>query len=242
MNMANTDNRKVVSLDTMAETFGWGAPDVDEQVMADAIAKFGNGAPTALILDCEDEGASSLREAAPQHVRMFKSLGDYRFFRRRNSDVTFDLLIVVSPKAMDEHDVPCLQFFPRNLRLGVGCQKLAPVEIAAKLVDEIRQAGYAPQSIRTIGTIEEKKGEPMIAALASLLPHAELMAFSAPELAKVKVPNPSKRVFASAGCYNIAEASAKAPNIHGKLVIENQKETITVNGKIAHYTYALAKD
>ena len=119
---------------------------------------------------------------------------------------------------------------------------MAPVEIAPQLISEIGAAGYASESIATIGSIELKKDEPLIAELCRLMPHAELKIYTAEELNKVKIPNPSDKVFEVTGCYGVAESSAKCPNKHSVLVIEKQKGSMNVNGKISHYTYALACD
>jgi precorrin-4 C11-methyltransferase len=69
-----------------------------------------------------------------------------------------------------------------------------------------------------------------------------LKIYTADELNKVKIPNPSDKVFEVTGCYGVAESSAKCPNKHSVLVIEKQKGSMNVNGKISHYTYALACD
>ncbi|MBO7661263.1 MAG: precorrin-4 C(11)-methyltransferase, partial [Bacteroidaceae bacterium] len=87
-----------------------------------------------------------------------------------------------------------------------------------------------------------KRNEPLLAELCKLLPRAELKIYSADELKTVKIPNPSEKVFEVTGCYGVAEASAKCPNKHSVLVIEKQKGSMNIDGKISHYTYALACD
>lgn len=237
-----SDNTGLWALDTLAKEYGWGVSKLKRLQMNKVIANFVNQKPTALVIECEDEGTKMLEETCPQHVKIFRSFSDYKFFARRNADVKYEVLIIVSAKTYPAQEVPTIQYFPPCLHLGVGCQKLAPVEIAPQLIDEIKLAGFAPEAIATIGSIELKKDEPLLAELCKLLPQASLKIYTAEELAKIKIPNPSDKVFEVTGCYGVAESSAKAPNKKGIFVIEKQKGKITVDDKISHYTYALAQD
>lgn len=236
-----SDNTGLWALDTLAREYGWTMSKLKRLQMNKAIAAFVNRQPTALVIECEDEGTRYLESTCPAHVKVFRSVNDYKFYARRNS-VQYALLIVVSPHTYPVQDIPVIQYFPPCLHLGVGCQKDAPVAIAEQLLGELRLAGYAAQSIATIGSIALKKDEALLARLAELLPHAEVKIYSAEELAKIKIPNPSDKVYEVTGCYGVAEASAKAPNVNGMLVIEKQKGKYTADGKISHYTYALAQD
>lgn len=238
-----SDNTGLWALDTIAKDYGWEMNKLKRLQMNKVISAFVNKQPTALVIECEDEGTKYMLETCPAHVKTFRSYSDYKFHSRRQN-VKFDLLIIVSPKAYPVQEIPSIQYFPRCLHLGVGCQKLAPVAIAEQLINELQLAGYAMQSIATIGTIELKKDEPLIARLCELIPTAELKIYTAEELSKVKIPNPSEKVFEVTGCYGVAEASAKAPNVKGMLVIEKQKSKFVDanDGKISHYTYALAQD
>ena len=237
-----SDNNNLWALDTLARDYGWTQQKLKRLQMNKVISTFVNLKSTALILEWEDEGTQHLESTCPDHVKVFHSMGDYNFWSRRNPSSTFELLIIVSPKKYPALAVPSIQYYPLCLHLGVGCQKDAPVEIAEQLINELRIAGFATESIATIGTIELKKDEALLARLCEMMPWAELKIYTAEELSKVKIPNPSQKVFEVTGCYGVAEASAKAPNRQGVLVVEKVKGNIAIDGKISHYTYALAQD
>ena len=248
-----SDNTGLWALDTIAQEYGWtvamaGGKRLAAQRMNNVITLFVNKHKTALVLETEDDGTRYMEQTKPEHVKVFHSYNDYSLYTRREMSKPnangnpFELLIIVSPKKYSSSDIPCLQYYPKCLHLGVGCQLMAPVEIAPQLINEIGAAGYASESIATIGSIELKKDEPLLAELCRLMPHAELKIYTADELNKVKIPNPSDKVFEVTGCYGVAESSAKCPNKHSVLVIEKQKGSMNVNGKISHYTYALACD
>ncbi len=236
-----SDNTGLWALDTLARDYGWNTGKQKRLAMNKAIATFVNKKPTALIIESDDEGTKMMETTRPPHVRIFTSYNDYRAFCRKTCK-DFDLLIIVSPKIYPSEGIPTIQYYPPCLHLGVGCQKLAPVEIANHLIDNIRAAGYAKESISTIATIELKKDEPLIKAIHDILPWASVNIYTADQLKKIKIPNPSEKVFEVTGCYGVAESSAKAHDIHSRLVIEKQKGSLNLDGKISHYTYALAQD
>lgn len=236
-----SDNTGLWALDTLAQQYGWrNSLARKHQSLNRVISLFVAGKPTALILDADDEGSKYLRETAPEHVTVFRFFSDYRFQIRRKN-ISFAALIIVSPRLYPTQDIPTLQFFPRTLHLGVGCQKLASTTIAQQLLSEIRTAGFSPESIATIGSIELKKDEPLLAELQKLCPRAHLRIYSAEELSKVKIPNPSDKVFEVTGCYGVAESAALIEETDSKLVIEKQKSKVTIGDKIQHYTFALAQ-
>ncbi len=236
-----SDNNGLWALDTLAKDYGWNLGKQKRLAMNKAIATFVNGKPTALILECEDEGTKAMENTCPKHVKIFNSYNDYKAYVRRKRK-NFELIITVSPKIYPNEGIPMLQYFPPCLHLGMGCQKMAPTEIAYQILEDIKMAGYAKESIISINTIELKKDEPSLKELKEQMPWAEIKIYSAKQLAKIKIPNPSDKVFAVTGCYGVAESAAKAHDTHSILVVEKQKGSLNVDGKICHYTYAIAQD
>lgn len=232
-----SDNAGLWALDTLADKYGWGVSHLSHEEMNRIIATFVNKEATALVLEIEDEGTRELESTCPAHVKIFHRMEDYQM-----SPQPFELLILVSPYIHEKTNSKTIQYYPKCLHLGVGCQKLAPIEIAAELLQEIKELGYAPEAISTIDSIELKKEEPLLSELAKLLPQAREKFFSAKELSSTLIPNPSEKVFEVTGCYGVAEAAALVASTHGKLVVEKQKRSITLNDKSLHYTFAIAQD
>ncbi len=232
-----SDNAGLWALDTIARDYGWNVCSLSRQDMNRAIATFVNGRPVALVIETHDEGSEALRNSCPDHVTLFS---DYEEFMERQSQnpSDFELLIVVSPRIINCSELLTLQYFPRCLHLGVGCQKMAPETIAEEIIQKISEAGYAPESVASVASIQLKAEEPMIHHLAGLLPSSELTFFSADQLRDIDIPNPSDKVFEVTGCYGVAESSALACGTGCSLVIEKQKGMLMD----AHYTFALSAD
>lgn len=237
------DNDKKVGLwelDIIARKSGWRLARPQMQEALDRVIDLADeGADIALVIDADDEGAETLRRAESENVVVFGAISDYRYYVRRQHG--FAAVVLVSPRKFDAEDIPCVHYYPVCLHLGVGCQRQASPTIARKLLGEVNASGFSSDAIATIGSIDTKKDEPLMRELKGLCPKAELHFFPAEALAKVKIPNPSDKVFESSGCYGVAEAAALIENEKGKVLIERQKKKIEVGGKIQHYTFALSR-
>ena len=82
------------------------------------------------------------------------------------------------------------------------------------MLSEIRVAGYLPEAIATIGTIELKKDEPLLKRLSELLPNAKVLIHKEEELAKI--------------IYEYGEEKFSR-QIARKIVLERQKKEIEAN-------------
>ena len=125
--------------------------------------------------------------------------------------------IVISEKTADKN---ILTYHPKTLIIGVGCERYLPFSELIKLVEStLEKNNLSPLSIAAIASIDVKADEKAMNILAEYF-NVPLRLFSADELAKEIVPNPSKIVKAEVGTPSVAEASAiKA----GELVVTKQK-------------------
>ena len=224
-----SDNLNLWPLDTLAPKFGWCLQPLPHDDMNRAIAAFVNRKPVALILEWNDSGTCHMEATLPCHVALFHSFDDFV-----QCDRSFSLVIIVSPYVRNVGACLSLHYVPRVVHLGVGCQRNAPVSAAEQILDDVCSLGFCPESIASIGTIDMKQDEPMLAHLCRILPDATLSIYSASQLAQIDVPNPSDKVFDVTGCYGVAEAAAM---MHGRrLVVTKQKGSVDGFG----YTFALS--
>ena len=229
-----SDNEGLWALDTLDRTYGWQVKATPAQ-MNRAVFAFVQKQPTALLLEIRDKGTDALEQTKPDHVQVF--------YRREDLDPTrFGLLIAVTPRTLPDvpEGLPVLVFRPPVLHLGFGCRKQCdpagiPEAIAAKLID----AGFVPESVATVGTIELKKDEPLLQALLACWPWARPEIYPAETLAAIAVPNPSEKALAATGSAGVAEAAALESAHGGPLLIEKQKGRLTEGGD---FTFALALD
>lgn len=226
-----TDSTGLWALDLLGGKYGWHTYN-NMNGLNRPIALYTNAGKTALLLESKDDGTFYLERTKAEHVDIFYRRDDFK-------DSDYALVLVVSPKRYDT-EVPCIQFVPRVLTLGLGCRyQCDPLDIPQYIEEQIRKAGYYPEAIGRIGTIDLKKDEPLLHELLQRwhIPSAEI--YTAEQLAPVEIPNPSQKVFEVTGVYGVSESSARLSARLGSILIEKQKGMIHEGND---FTFALAID
>ena len=127
---------------------------------------------------------------------------------------------------------------PPSLVVGVGASKGAPADEVLGLVEgALRDAGLSPRSVAGLATVEAKREEPGIVEAAGRL-GVPVVTYSAGELAKVDVPNPSEAPLTAVGTPSVAEAAALAGG--GELLVPKRKSE-RADGQPAMATCAVVR-
>jgi cobalt-precorrin 5A hydrolase / cobalt-factor III methyltransferase / precorrin-3B C17-methyltransferase len=103
--------------------------------------------------------------------------------------------------------------FPaRVLALGIGCERgCSPAEIAALADATLAEAGLAMDAVAAVVSLELKRAEPGILALAAALGVPAHFFSAARLLAETgRLSERSEAVFRATGCWGVAEAAALA--------------------------------
>ncbi len=221
-----SDNAGLWALDTLAERFNWAIASNDD--MNECIFAFVNREPTALLMEVCDDGTDYLEKTLPEHVTIVKSLEEV-------DPKKFKLVILVTPYNLCvPYGVLELHFVPMIASLGFGLA--SHPDDYEKIYDQIDEAmsqiGVLP-CYKRYCTIDVKQDEEFCAMLEDEY-NEELVFYTAEELAKVDVPNPSKTVEKHVGTPSVCEAAAILGANNGKLIVPK------VKGK--NWTAALAID
>lgn len=221
-----SDNAGLWALDTFAERFNWAIASDDD--MNACIYAFVNREPTALLMEICDEGTDYLEKTLPEHVTVVKSLEEV-------DPTKYKLVILVTPYNLcAPYGVLELHFVPMIAALGFGLAHHPDdyEDIYDEIDEAMSQIGVLP-CYKRYCTIDVKQDEEFCAMLVDDLGE-ELVFYTAEELAKVEVPNPSKTVQKHVGTPSVCEAAAILGSNHGKLIVPK------VKGK--NWTAALAID
>ena len=210
-----SDNAGLWALDTFAERFHWAIASDDD--MNDCIYAFVNKKPTALLMEVCDEGTDYLEKTLPEHVTVVKSLEEV-------DSKKFSLVIIVSPYNLcAPYGVLELHFVPMIAALGFGLANHP--DDYEDIYDEIDEAmsriGVLP-CYKRYCTIDVKPDEEFCAMLVDDLGE-ELVFYTAEQLAKVEVPNPSATVQKHVGTPSVCEAAAILGSNNGKLIVPKVK-------------------
>ena len=210
-----SDNAGLWALDTFAERFNWAIASDDD--MNKCIFAFVNREPTALLMEICDEGTDYLEKTLPEHVTIVKSLEEV-------DPKKFKLVILVTPYNLCvPYGVLELHFVPMIASLGFGLASHPNdyEDIYDEIDEAMSQIGVLP-CYKRYCTIDVKQDEEFCAMLVDDLGE-ELVFYTAEELAKVEVPNPSKTVEKHVGTPSVCEAAAILGSNHGKLIVPKVK-------------------
>lgn len=222
------------ALDTLAKENGW-QMERHHATMNECIARFVNGKPTALLVECKDKQAQEMKRNAPSHVTVYDRFEDIPADH-------FDLLIAVTPFLHETTAIPTLYYRPAVLHLGFGCRKQChPEGIANAICAKIQQAGVSPKAVASISTHRLKQDEPLLSSLQGTFPWAETHIYDTEDVKDIEVPNPSEKAFAVTGLYGVAESTALKSSDGGQLIIEKTKGHVNDDAS-NNYTFALAMD
>ena len=214
------------ALDTFAERFNWAIASDDD--MNKCIFAFVNREPTALLMEICDEGTDYLEKTLPEHVTIVKSLEEV-------DPKKYKLVILVTPYNLCvPNGMLELHFVPMIAALGFGLAHHPDdyEDIYDEIDEAMSQIGVLP-CYKRYCTIDVKQDEEFCAMLVDDLGE-DLVFYTAEELAKVEVPNPSKTVQKHVGTPSVCEAAAILGSNNGKLIVPKMK------GK--NWTAALAID
>ncbi|MDY4845969.1 MAG: precorrin-4 C(11)-methyltransferase [Parabacteroides sp.] len=228
-----SDNCGLWSLDLLGKRWGWQTDATPDQ-LNQAIFRFVEQRPTALLLEVRDAGTDWLERHLPAHVRCFYQWDTIPWEE-------FELLIAVTYREIPAIESrPILAFQPACLQVGGGCRKKCdPTGIAAYMDQQLRKAGVSPLSLASVGTITLKADEPLLDSLRQQWPFVQTHIYTVEELQEIQVPHPSQKAFEVTGLYGVSEAAALKSAQEGPLLIEKQKGCLSEGN---HFTYAVALD
>lgn len=114
--------------------------------------------------------------------------------------------------ALVARDSPPRSFPPRVLALGIGCDRgCSAAEIAALANATLAEAGLMPGAVAAVVSIELKRAEPGILALAAALGVPARFFSAARLLAETeRLSERSAATFRATGCWGVAEGAALA--------------------------------
>ncbi len=125
-----------------------------------------------------------------------------------------------------QHFEKSVIYRPKSLIIGMGCDKGTPLSLLRSgLLSQLKSEGIDYRCIRAIATIDLKKDEPGLVALAAEL-NVPLLCSDAETLDAVDgIENPSEVVRKFVGCRAVAEAAALHWAGASKLLVSKRKYT-----------------
>jgi cobalamin biosynthesis protein CbiG len=187
--------------DLLARERGWAiAPESDLTRVAAALV---NGDPVGMVQECGVGGW--LPEPLPPHIAVYETLDELAWARPAAA-------LIITHRAAPLPALPRCPYVlyrPRTLALGVGASSGAPANELLTLAGDALAAGrLARESVAVVATIDRKRDEPAVRALAEAF-GVPLAAFPAAALAAVPGAwQRSETVLQAVGVGGVAEPAA----------------------------------
>jgi len=194
-----------LTVDILGREFGWKLDDPDRNVTRGCAAVV-NAAPVLFVQEAGEPNWWPLNKALPPGVRYTTSLDgiDAR---------AFEILLIATDRAIKEshpeHWANAVIYRPKSLVLGIGCDKGTASELIERgTLTVLARNHLSLKSVKALATIDKKKDEPGILALAERFGWP-LEIYPAEELDAVPgIENPSATVMRYVGTRGVAEPAA----------------------------------
>jgi cobalt-precorrin 5A hydrolase len=211
-----------LTVDILGRDFGWKLDDPDRNVTRGCAAVV-NAAPVLFVQETGEPNWWPLDKALPPGVRYATSLdgADAR---------AFEILLIATDREIKEthlaHWTNAVIYRPKSLVLGIGCDKGTASELVERgMLTVLARNHLSPKSVKALATIDKKKEEPAIFALAERFKWP-LEIYTAEELDPVPgIENPSETVKRYVGTRGVAEPAALLCAGAEKLLVPKQPYT-----------------
>lgn len=131
------------------------------------------------------------------------------------------------------HEPGVAVLHPPALMVGLGASTGAPIDDMTELVARtLAEAGLAPASVGAVATLDRKRAEPAIVAVADRF-GVPVVDFPAEVLSGLLVPNPSETVRSAVGTASVAEAAALAAAGPGGELLATKQRSATATVAVA---------
>ncbi|GAB4225631.1 MAG: precorrin-3B C(17)-methyltransferase [Stanieria sp.] len=226
-----SDSLRIPGIDRLGVPYGWVKGDGDWTGVMAAVAK------NQTVQVIQEVGSTLWQQHLPE-AHPF-----YFGFPEANQRLKPQARIWISAtqrRFAAETDFPKVQWYPRVLWIGIGCERGTSAQlIETAITDTLQKYHLSPKAIAGIATIDLKADEVGLVELSQSW-NLPLKTFSAQQLSQVNIPNPSEIVKQEVGTPSVAEAAAiLASKTNNSLIVA--KQIIKVPSQSGAVTVAIAQ-
>jgi cobalt-precorrin 5A hydrolase/precorrin-3B C17-methyltransferase len=200
------NHQQLPALDLLGQPFGWQRGTGDWTAVSAALAR---GGPIQII---QEGGSEVWRQTLPTDAPV---QFDWPQWSEQDREVRPQpqARVWISPiqrRFSDAADMPKVQWHPRVLWVGLGCERGSDRALLDWAITQLCQTNHlAPGAIAGVASLDLKADEIGLLALCDQQPWP-LRLFTAAQLRTITVPNPSDTVAQAVGTPSVAEAAAIA--------------------------------
>ncbi len=226
-----------LTVDILGRDLGWELEDMDRNVTRGCAAVV-NEEKVLFVQESGEPSFWPMDKALPKGVEYATSLEGV-------NPKDYEILLIATErsnvrKTHKDHWENSVIYHPKNIVLGIGCDKDTPYEVVKKgVLHFLKEKAISPKSVRALATIDLKKDEPALLELSKEF-NWPIEIYKAHQLDEVEgIENPSEVVKKYVGTRSVGEAACLLKAGAKKLLMPKKKFSLSEDGK--NMTLAMAK-
>ena len=213
-----SDVQKTIPVDLFGHRFGW-EWESDEK-LTPVSASVVNEERVAVVNESGERDWWMHDTPIPPSIREYGSIPEALADRPQAA-------LVVTHRLLTEEELPILEngvlYRPKVIVIGMGCNRGTPAEeIEAVIRETLEELRFSLKSVKALATIELKKDEAGLLAVCKKFGWP-LVWYTAEELNRISMEEPSDMVFKYTGAYGVSEPAAKLYAGVDSLVLTKKK-------------------
>lgn len=199
-----SDVQKTIPVDLFGSRFGWIWESAEK--LTPVSASVVNEEQVAVVQESGEKEWWDYDRPLPETINVYPTIEDALEAKPNAALVVTHRNLKDSEQAILENGV---LYRPKVIVLGVGCNRGTSVEEIEQVIQEtLDELQYSLKSVKAICSIDLKKDEKGLLAVSQKY-NWDFICYSADELNRVSIDNPSETVFKYTGAYGVSEPAAR---------------------------------
>lgn len=199
-----SDVQQTIAVDLFGREFGWAWESDDNLTPVSAAVV--NEEPVAIVQESGEPNWWPADRPLPKNITVYGSIAEALAARPAAALVVTHRLLGPEEEAILQNGV---LYRPKVIALGIGCNRGTTAgEIETVIRETLHELRFSLKSVKAICTIDLKKDEPGLLAVAAQYGW-EFVTYPPEELNAVPMEAPSETVFRYTGAYGVSEPAAK---------------------------------
>ncbi|GAE36097.1 cobalt-precorrin 5A hydrolase [Halalkalibacter akibai] len=226
-----SDVQKTIAVDLFGSRFGWTWESADK--LTPVSASVVNEEQVAIIQESGERDWWQYDHPLPHTIKMYSTIEDAL-------EAKPNAALVVTHRKLKQEEQPILNngvlYRPKVIVLGIGCNRGTSEEEINKVIQTtLEELQFSIKSVKAICSIDLKKNEEGLLSITDKN-NWEFICYSAEELNRTLIEDPSETVFKFTGAYGVSEPAAKLYSGANTLSLVKKKSgNVTISVAVIPY-------
>jgi cobalt-precorrin 5A hydrolase len=226
-----SDVQKTIPVDLFGSRFGWVFESGEK--LTPVSASVVNEEQVAVIQESGEKEWWNYDRPLPETIKVYETIEEAL-------EAKPNAALVVTHRNLDDNEKEILSngvlYRPKVIVVGMGCNRGTSMEEIEKVIcDTLDELQFSIKSVKAICSIDLKKDEDGLLAISQKY-NWEFTCYSAEELNRVQIDDPSETVFKFTGAYGVSEPAARLFSGADSLsLIKKKSGNVTISVAVIPY-------